>query len=40
MTPASFSAAINQVQATAGQGAALAQSIGLTECAKNPQAQG
>jgi len=35
-----FSAAIKQVQATAGQGDALAQSIGLTECAKNPQPQG
>jgi len=35
-----FSAAIKQVQAMAGQGDALAQSIGLTECAKNPQPQG
>jgi hypothetical protein len=35
-----FSAAIKQVQATAGQGDAPAQSIGLTECAKNPQPQG
>jgi hypothetical protein len=35
-----FSAAIKQVQATAGQGDALAQSIGLTECAKNPQPRG
>ena len=35
-----FSAVIEQLQATSGQGDSLARSMGLTECAKHPQPQG